>query len=75
VLLDKKDPAKVLARAREPLVRPDATERAGYVPNVVYTCGAMRHGERIVLPYAISDTFSNFATITIAALLQALTAA
>jgi predicted GH43/DUF377 family glycosyl hydrolase len=73
VLLDKKDPAKVLARAREPLVRPDATERAGYVPNVVYTCGAMRHGERIVLPYAISDTFSNFATITIAALLQALT--
>jgi predicted GH43/DUF377 family glycosyl hydrolase len=73
VLLDKKDPAKVLARAREPLVRPDATERAGYVPNVVYTCGAMRHGERIVLPYAISDTFSNFATIKIAALLEALT--
>ena len=73
VLLDKKDPAKVLARAREPLVRPDATERAGYVPNVVYTCGAMRHGERIVLPYAISDTFSNFATIKIAALLKALT--
>jgi predicted GH43/DUF377 family glycosyl hydrolase len=72
VLLDKKDPAKVLARAREPLVRPDPTERAGYVPNVVYTCGAMRHGERIVLPYAISDTFSNFATMRIAALLEAL---
>jgi len=74
VLLDKKDPAKVLARAREPLVRPELTERAGYVPNVVYTCGAMRHGDRIVLPYAISDTFSNFATIKIAALLEALTA-
>ncbi len=72
VLLDKKDPARVLARAREPLVRPDPTERAGYVPNVVYTCGAMRHGERIILPYAISDTFSNFATIRIAALLDAL---
>ena len=72
VLLDKKDPARVLARAREPLVRPEPTEREGYVPNVVYTCGAMRHGERIVLPYAISDTFSNFATIKIAALLQAL---
>jgi predicted GH43/DUF377 family glycosyl hydrolase len=68
VLLDKKDPAKVLARTREPLVRPEPTERAGYVPNVVYTCGAMRHGERIILPYAISDTFSNFATIRIAAL-------
>jgi predicted GH43/DUF377 family glycosyl hydrolase len=72
VLLDKKDPARVLARAREPLVRPDPTERAGYVPNVVYTCGAMRHGERIVLPYAISDTFSNFATIRISALLGVL---
>ena len=74
VLLDKKDPTRVLARAREPLVRPEATERAGYVPNVVYTCGAMRHGERIILPYAISDTFSNFATIKIKELLESLAA-
>lgn len=73
VLLDKCDPSKVLARSREPLVRPDVTEREGYVPNVVYTCGALRHGERIILPYAVSDTFSNFATIKIGALLQALT--
>ena len=71
VLLDKKDPSKVLARSREPLVHPEPTEREGYVPNVVYTCGAMRHGERIILPYAVSDTFSNFATITIATLMQA----
>lgn len=72
VLLDKKDPAKVLARSREPLVRPDSTERNGYVPNVVYTCGALRNGERIILPYAVSDTFSNFATIKISALLRVL---
>jgi predicted GH43/DUF377 family glycosyl hydrolase len=72
VLLDKKDPSKILARSREPLVRPEPTEREGYVPNVVYTCGAMRHGERIILPYAISDTFSNFATLKIAALMDAL---
>jgi predicted GH43/DUF377 family glycosyl hydrolase len=71
VLLDKKDPSKVLARSREPLVRPEPTEREGYVPNVVYTCGAMRHGDRIILPYAVSDTFSNFATIKIAALMAA----
>jgi predicted GH43/DUF377 family glycosyl hydrolase len=71
VLLDKNDPSKVLARSREPLVRPEPTEREGYVPNVVYTCGAMRHGEQIILPYAISDTFSNFATIKIAALMDA----
>ena len=74
LLLDKRDPSKVLGRSREPLVRPDPTEREGYVPNVVYTCGALRHGDRIVLPYAISDTFSNFATIKIAALLDALSA-
>ncbi len=71
VLLDKKDPSKVLARSREPLVHPEPTEREGYVPNVVYTCGAMRHRDQIVLPYAVSDTFSNFATIKIAALMQA----
>ncbi len=69
VLLDKANPAKVLARAREPLVRPEPSEREGYVPNVVYTCGAMRNNDRIILPYAVSDTFSNFATIKIAALM------
>ncbi len=72
VLLDKKDPSKVLARSREPLVHPEPTEREGYVPNVVYTCGAMRHNGQIILPYAISDTFSNFATIKIAALMRAI---
>ncbi len=71
-LLDKKDPSKVIARLREPLVRPDISEREGYVPNVVYTCGAMRHNDKIIFPYAISDTFSNFATIEIAALLKAM---
>jgi predicted GH43/DUF377 family glycosyl hydrolase len=69
VLLDKNDPAKVIARAREPLVRPEPSDREGYVPNVVYTCGGMRHNGRIVLPYAVSDTFSNFATVGIPALM------
>lgn len=72
VLLDKNNPSKVLARSREPLIHPENTEREGYVPNVVYTCGAMRHGDQIVLPYAVSDTFSNFAAIKIAALIEAL---
>ena len=71
-LLDKRDPSKVLARSREPLLRPEPSEREGYVPNVVYTCGAMRHNDQIILPYAVSDTFSNFATIKISALLQAM---
>ncbi len=72
-LLDKRDPSKVLARSKEPLVHPEPSEREGYVPNVVYTCGAMRHNDRIVLPYAICDTFSNFSTIKIADLLDTLT--
>jgi predicted GH43/DUF377 family glycosyl hydrolase len=71
-LLDKRDPSQVIARSCEPLVRPEASEREGYVPNVVYTCGAIRHGGLIVLPYAVSDTFSNFATIEIAALMRAM---
>ncbi len=72
VLLDKADPTRVLARSHEPLIQPEKSEREGYVPNVVYTCGAMRLGERIVLPYAISDTFSTFATVKIDALLRQL---
>jgi predicted GH43/DUF377 family glycosyl hydrolase len=71
-LLDKNDPFKVLARSREPLLRPEPSEREGYVPNVVYTCGAMRHNDQIILPYAVSDTFSNFATIRISTLLNAM---
>ena len=71
-LLDKNDPSKVLARSVEPLLHPEPSEREGYVPNVVYTCGAMRHNDQIILPYAVSDTYSNFATIKIAALMQAI---
>jgi len=71
-LLDKKDPSKVIGRLREPLLRPDTSEREGYVPNVVYTCGAMRHGDNIIFPYAVSDTFSNFATIDVRALMRAM---
>ena len=72
VLLDKTDPSRVLGRMREPLVRPETRERGGYVPNVVYTCGAMRHGSQLILPYAISDTFCNFASVEIPALLGAM---
>jgi predicted GH43/DUF377 family glycosyl hydrolase len=72
VLLDKADPTKVLARSSEPLVRPEAPDREGYVPNVVYTCGGMRFNERVILPYAVSDTYSTVATMKIAALLGSL---
>jgi predicted GH43/DUF377 family glycosyl hydrolase len=73
-LLDKRDPSKVLARSSEPLLRPEPSEREGYVPNVVYTCGAMRHNDQIILPYAVSDTYSDFAAVNISALMQAMRA-
>jgi predicted GH43/DUF377 family glycosyl hydrolase len=74
VLLDKDDPSRVIGRSRLPLVQPEGAEREGYVPNVVYSCGAMRFGALIILPYAISDTFSTFATIPIADLVAILRA-
>lgn len=61
-LLDKKDPSKVLARTPSPILFPSAEQRGGYVPNVTYSCGALLHGRRILLPYAIGDTYTAFAT-------------
>ncbi|WP_144299857.1 glycoside hydrolase family 130 protein [Elioraea rosea] len=74
VLLDKDDPSRVIGRLREPLVKPDPSEREGYVPNVVYTCGAMAHHGRIILPYAVSDTFCSFATIGVDELIASMQA-
>jgi len=67
VLLDKADPSRVLARSCAP------PKREGYVTHVVYTCGDSRHAERIILPYAVSDTSSHFATTRISPLMQAMT--
>jgi len=71
-LLAKDDPSKVLARSTSPLIRPDAAERYGYVPNVVYSCGALVHGRVLLLPYAIADNVTTFATVQLDALLAAM---
>ena len=60
-LLDKHDPRKVLARTPSPLLFPSGEQRGGYVPNVTYSCGALQHKRRILLPYAIADEYSAFA--------------
>ncbi len=72
-LLDRDDPTKVLGRLREPFLTPAEDEREGYVPNVVYSCGAMLHGRELIIPYAVSDYATRFATVSIDALLGALT--
>jgi predicted GH43/DUF377 family glycosyl hydrolase len=71
-LLDKDDPSKLLARLAEPLIRPDPGDHDGYVPNVLYSCGAMVHQRTLLLPYAIADSFTTFASISVDALLSAL---
>ena len=71
-LLDLNDPSKLLARTTEPLIRPSPEERYGYVPNIAYTCGAMVHGRILILPYALADSFSTFATMPIDRLLAAM---
>ena len=60
-LLDKADPSRVLARTPSPLLFPSAEQRGGYVPNVTYSCGALVHDRRVLLPYAVGDEYTTFA--------------
>ena len=71
-LLDHEDPARVIGRLRQPLLAPNATEREGYVPNVVYTCGSLLHGSELIIPYAMSDYATSFATVSLGELLAAM---
>ena len=71
-LVDRNDPSKLLARTTYPLVRPSPEQRFGYVPNIAYTCGAMVHGRTLVLPYALADSFTTFATVPLDRLLAAM---
>jgi len=65
----------VIGRLESPLLEPNANEREGYVPNVVYSCGATLHGRELIIPYAMSDYASTFATVPIDEVLGAMTRA
>jgi predicted GH43/DUF377 family glycosyl hydrolase len=71
-LLDLNDPSRVIGRLREPLLSPNESEREGYVPNVVYTCGALLHGRELVIPSAMSDYATSFASVPLDELLDAM---
>jgi predicted GH43/DUF377 family glycosyl hydrolase len=73
-LLDRDDPSRLIGRLKEPLLRPAPDEREGYVPNVVYSCGALVHDGVLILPYAVSDTATRFASVPLEELLDALQA-
>ena len=72
-LLDLDDPTRVIGHMAEPLLSPTEDERDGYVPNVVYSCGAMVHGDNIVIPYGISDANIGIAIVSLGQLLDRLT--
>jgi len=73
LLLDLDDPSKVIGHLKEPLLEPTPAERDGYVPNVVYSCGGMIHGEHLVLPYGFADVGASIATIDLEGLIRRLT--
>ena len=73
-LLDLDDPSKVIGRLREPLIEPNPAEREGYVPNVVYTCGALVHKGVLIIPYGLADRATGFATVPLAEVLAAMVA-
>jgi predicted GH43/DUF377 family glycosyl hydrolase len=73
VLLDLDEPSRIIGRLRRPLLTPAPDEQDGYVPNVVYSCGALVHAETLVIPYGISDAAIGFATVAMPKLLEALT--
>ncbi|MCF8129995.1 MAG: glycoside hydrolase family 130 protein [Deltaproteobacteria bacterium] len=72
MLLDLENPAKVIARLEEPLLAPREKEREGYVPNVVYTCGAIFHNSDLVIPYGMSDIACGIAVVDLGELISAM---
>ncbi|MCU1262040.1 MAG: Beta,4-mannooligosaccharide phosphorylase [Bryobacterales bacterium] len=71
-LLDRDDPSQVIGRLREPLLKPNENEREGYVPNVVYSCGALVHNGELIIPYALADHATTFATVPLKEVLAAM---
>ena len=71
-LLDLDQPERLIAALPEPLLVADESEREGYVPNVVYSCGSMLHGGTVVLPYGCSDSSVRIALVDLGLLLERL---
>ena len=72
ILLDKEDPSRIIGRLAQPLLSAADADREGYVPNVVYTCGGLRHGDQLFVPYGVADSSVAFAFVPIASLLEAM---
>jgi predicted GH43/DUF377 family glycosyl hydrolase len=71
-LLDLEQPSKVIGHLREPMITPEPSEREGYVPNVVYSCGALLHEGHLIIPYGLADHATGFATVPVGDVLAAM---
>ena len=71
-LLDLENPRLVIGRLKQPLLSPNASEREGYVPNVVYSCGALLHGNELIIPYGMADHSAGIAVVPVSDILAAL---
>ena len=72
ILLDLDHPRTVIGRTTEPIITPQGPQREGYVPNVVYSCGAMAHGDQLVIPYGIADQRIGVATVSLQDLINSM---
>jgi predicted GH43/DUF377 family glycosyl hydrolase len=74
ILLDLENPTRIIGQLHEPLLSPAPDEQDGYVPNVIYSCGALVHANTLILPYGIDDSAIGVATLSLPVLLNALAA-
>jgi predicted GH43/DUF377 family glycosyl hydrolase len=72
LLLDLEDPRRVIGHLSQPLIEPDESEREGYVPNVVYTCGALVHAGQLIIPYGYADAGVAVAQVPLSEVLEEL---
>jgi predicted GH43/DUF377 family glycosyl hydrolase len=73
ILLDLNNPEKIISTLNKPLLEPNESEREGYVPNVVYSCGVLLQNDNLVIPYAMSDSASSFVTLSLTEILNEMT--
>ncbi|WP_246222939.1 glycoside hydrolase family 130 protein [Draconibacterium halophilum] len=71
-LFDLQNPEIEIGRLKFPLLIPNTEEREGYVPNVVYSCGSIINNNELIIPYAMSDYASTYATVNLRELLNEL---
>ena len=73
LLLDLKDPSKIIARTSGPLLVPEETyEEFGQIPNVIFPSGAFVDGKDLFIYYGATDTTCCRASVNLEDLLESI---